>query len=424
MKSAVDLATADAATLSTIESTNNRESFMFQVCHRWAVVFVVVLCWTREAPAAAPQQQAEHLVILLAMDTDGENIGAGVERDYINVAKVIAEIRSGREGKIELFGISGKDCTPQNVLDFYRARQFERPTSLLFYYSGHGGLDTRRGHFLAMARGNLFREDLRQAMEGTGAILQVILSDACSNIAGLDPPNRRVPADWDSFKQLFFCTKGMVDIIAAEEKTFSWGSPSEGGMFTQAFTRLLCEPVTTCDANSDGTVTWAELYTRLYYDTNAIFVKARDESGKGEKIRQFADQKPRAYYLQNTERHKAPLEQVSTTVARLRIQALSIQNDGTRAVRNIIGRSTAEGAATTLDRCSREMEGLTTQAGQAVKLARRAKIIMTAQQGSSAARQAEAVVQELRSLESTLRGQASQHRYDAQRVRLIGLRYP
>jgi hypothetical protein len=151
-----------------------------------------------------------------------------------------------------------------------------------------------------MSSGNFARSELRKTMEQTGAGLRVLLTNCCSNIAGFDPPNRRVPAAWDAFADLLFKHRGTVDITAAEEGTFGWGSGSHGGLFTNTLTRLWCEPKHLLDVNSDGFVTWNEYFARLRFDTNELFLKARDAAGDSSEpdhISQFSSQLPYAYML-------------------------------------------------------------------------------------------------------------------------------
>jgi hypothetical protein len=129
----------------------------------------------------------------------------------------------------------------------------------------------------------------------------VLFTDCCSNIVGYEPPNRRVPAEWEVFKQLFFQSTGLVDITASEVGTSSWGNNANGGMFTRVLCRNLCERVNELDMNGDGQVAWNEFAGHLRHQTNAIFVATRDaarpQPDNPNHISNFESQLPQAFYL-------------------------------------------------------------------------------------------------------------------------------
>lgn len=248
--------------------------------------------------------EAERLRVLFVMDTDADNIGDGVRADLDNLVRVLNEVFKGRRHKVVMEQMTAGNVSPDGVLNYYKRLKAThgddlKDESLLFVYSGHGGLDAVHGQFLATNRGRLYRSHLRQAMDATGARLTVILTNCCSNIAGVDPPNRRVPAEWAAFKQLFFQHRGMVDITAAQEKTFGWINRN-GGFFTQCLTKLFCEPINQLDRNGDSFVTWDELSQQLTHDTNQLFLRARDNArprpNDPDDIKNFESQLPQTYF--------------------------------------------------------------------------------------------------------------------------------
>lgn len=309
------------------------------------VIIAILTLWlcvsSKDLVRAA--DNAHKLYILFAMDTHADEIGRTVEKDCSNLTEVIGEIRNGREDKIEWAVLKGENLTPAAVLNYYKYSHFDAHSALLFIYSGHGGLSATSGNFFAMKYGNLVREDLREAMEGTGSVLQVILADSCSNIAGFDPPNRRVPAEWSVFKQLFFQSSGMVDILASEETTFSWGNSENGGMFTKSLTKLLCEPMSTFDRNNDSFVTWSEFFEQLRAQTNQVFVEARDRAVEdrrnGQKvdpskpnIADFENQTPSYYYMNSTDRWTTFSELSSKALDRQRAAYMTALRDTSQRV--------------------------------------------------------------------------------------------
>ena len=245
---------------------------------------------------------SNHLHVMLAIDTDAE--GIGTSRDLEIWSEVIGEIRQGREGRVSLTVVQGRTLTPDTILNFYRDLGQRPGWALLFVYSGHGATGTDGDHYLTMTHGNLARSRLRNALEGTGANLQVILTDCCGSIMPFEAEQRPVPAEWAMFEQLFFEAGGMVDILSCDLGAVSFGSDSTGGMFTRACTRLLCSPVSRSDGNSDGRVNWTEFFNRLRADTQRIATSAG------------GTQKPAFWYLGGRQRYD---QVVADTVAYARL---------------------------------------------------------------------------------------------------------
>jgi len=260
-------------------------------------LFLALLCST-----AAAARVSTHLHVLLAIDTDAK--GIGTSRDLEIWSSVIGEIRQGREGRVSLTVVQGRTLTPDTILKFYRDLGQRPGWALLFVYSGHGATGADGDHYLTMTHGRLARGRLRNAMEGTGANLQVILTDCCGSITRFDAVQRPVPAEWAMFEQLFFETGGMVDILSCEVGDVSFGNDATGGMFTRACTRLLCSPVAESDRDGDGRVTWPEFFSQLRGDTQQI------ASSVGKK------QKPSHWYLGGRQRYDRVL---ADTVAYARV---------------------------------------------------------------------------------------------------------
>lgn len=247
--------------------------------HPFTPCLIVILSLGLTCPTAAAAQVSTHLHVLLAIDTDARAAngieGIGTVRDLEIWSDVIGEIRQGREARVSVTVVKGRDLTPDTILNFYRQLGQRPGWALLFVYSGHGAIGGDGEHYLTFTHGgNLGRSRLREVMEGTGANLQVILTDCCGSVAPFDAPRRQVPAEWAMFEQLFFETGGMVDVLSCEMGAESFGNDRVGGMFTRACTGLLCSPVSVSDGDRDGRVTWPEFFDRLRADTQQIAANA------------------------------------------------------------------------------------------------------------------------------------------------------
>lgn len=242
-----------------------------------------------------------HLEVLLVADTDDASVGEAMSHELRELQRVLEWIQNRQPKRLQIEVLTGSQVSPEAILSHYRQRRGRSTCSQLFFYLGHGGLDPINGHFLATNRGALYRRSLWTAMENTGAPLSVVLTNCCSNVPGVMPPNRdegRTPA-WEAFEQLFFEHRGLVDITAAEDGTFAWG-----GLFSSSFTSLICDPVASSDRNHDAFVSWEEFAGRLRAETEARFreVKALSIAGdyprnEPHDLRDFASQRPQINFV-------------------------------------------------------------------------------------------------------------------------------
>lgn len=202
---------------------------------------------------------------------------------------------------------------PGEVLDRVRGMDIAGNDSIFFYYCGHGGWSANRGgngagsgeedgHYLATSGGDLYRYELRRALLNRRLRAGIMITDCCSNIAGITPPQRRVPAEWQGFQDLFFRHRGLIDIQAATRGQFGWSSAALGGLFTNCFTKLLCEPRSAIRQDGfDGFVSWRDFFEKLRGDTVKLFNVTQENAERrtdGEAdIKDYEPQTPQAFFL-------------------------------------------------------------------------------------------------------------------------------
>ncbi len=146
-----------------------------------------------------------------------------------------------------------RDATPDRVLAAIERLKPASDDALLFYYTGHGAADDR-GHYLALAGGPLYRQTIREALEGKGARLVVLLTDCCNlrsdgrrMVAMAPAPPEPPAAPPPLFRTLFFEPSGVVDINASSpgEAAYFAASPEDegidsfGSLFTRAISRFV-----------------------------------------------------------------------------------------------------------------------------------------------------------------------------------------
>ncbi len=124
-----------------------------------------------------------------------------------------------------------EDSSPRNILRLLDDVHPGPRDTLLFYYTGHGAVDDR-GHYLALAEGPLYRDELLNQLRAKGARLTVLLTDCCNvrsdgeAFAAPAPDDTPPPRVTPIFQSLFFEPKGVVDINSS--------SPGEGAFFFAA----------------------------------------------------------------------------------------------------------------------------------------------------------------------------------------------
>jgi hypothetical protein len=268
---------------------------------RAIVVGLVALVALALAPAAHAQpRELKRLRVLLVINSDTDpDTADSVRHDRNNMLKVLEKYIPGRRRTIDV--LQGKRVTREDILRYYRNLKTGPDESLLFYYAGHGAIDSKLGHCLTPRRDRASwvpRADVRKAMRNTGAGLVVLLTDCCSTVVNAKPlPKEPGPGTSYVMRCLFFQHRGLVDITAAQDGTGSYGDPVYGGVFTSALISLLPESVDELDRDHDGFVTWKQFFPRLTRETEDRF---QDLVYRAKLNGYYVDQKtqrPRAFAL-------------------------------------------------------------------------------------------------------------------------------
>ena len=152
--------------------------------HAFKLAAVILAAALLIAPTAALAQAAEaaKVRVLLALDTD-DNQGQCWGLDGENMKALIEHMvkKQGLEGRVVIDHFTGAKVTPRYILDFYNKLDATGDDAVMFYFSGHGGYDKKKGHFMAFRRGALYRNDLLAAMDRRKPRLRVVLTDCCAN---------------------------------------------------------------------------------------------------------------------------------------------------------------------------------------------------------------------------------------------------
>lgn len=148
------------------------------------------------ARADAPDE-ASRVRILLVLDTDDkQGVTWGLDGDNMQAVLQAALRKQKLDARSTIDIFTGSKVTPEKILGYYASLQTQPSETLVFYYSGHGGLKAGKGHFLALHAGHLYRKDLLAALTKHRTRLVVVLTDCCANPAGGaiqgEPPNATI----------------------------------------------------------------------------------------------------------------------------------------------------------------------------------------------------------------------------------------
>jgi hypothetical protein len=129
----------------------------------------------------AKGDEATRVRFFLVADSDAPE-GAACRMDADNVKAVLDAglKRQKLDGRYTIDVLAGKDVTPARVLKHYQDLKIGAGESLVFYYSGHGVHNTKKGHLLTLNQGDLARSEVLAAMQKHKPRLAVVLTDCCA----------------------------------------------------------------------------------------------------------------------------------------------------------------------------------------------------------------------------------------------------
>ena len=184
------------------------------------------------------ESAGQTLHVIAVADTDS-NIGPSVR---VDLSRLKSTLKNGFEGnQLHWIELSGGNANPGTVIKTLKEVVIDpQRDAVMLYYSGHGGFDAKRGHFLSMSHGGrLYRSQVLNAITTpVTPKFWVVVTDCCANLsdAAFNSPSVAAPQRRKILLQnLFFQTQGSVDITSSRPGQFSYCSPSLGGAFTIAF---------------------------------------------------------------------------------------------------------------------------------------------------------------------------------------------
>jgi hypothetical protein len=214
--------------------------------------------------------------VLVFADTNDANIGESVALDASGIERLFtAHIPAERLRISEPYvAYRLSRAAMLNAIAGHRLRP--EVDTLVVYFGGHGSWDVTRedGHRVKARDEYVYRSEIRQAMDKTGARLKILLTDCCSNLVRprvrplviertITPPAQTAAA----FVTLFWNPVGFIDINSSARGQVAMGDNMLGGYFTSCFTGHLWD-----NSQRDG-LTWANTIERVRTATAKKFVE-------------------------------------------------------------------------------------------------------------------------------------------------------
>jgi hypothetical protein len=262
---------------------------------------------------AADPEPLKKLYVVLAFDTDDEDLKTSLEVDESRITALLrATIPSNRYEIART--LKGKQVSAARIVAAVKSLKGKVTANdaVLFFYGGHGAVNEKHGHVLKMSAGgpDLARSLLRKEMEKLGAGLTVLLTDCCSTkekdldgeVLGIDKTGGRTLEIKPPVKQLFFQSRGVVDVTAATESEAAWSDDKNGGLFTRSLYRMLTmkpEKLKELTGQEVESLTWRKFFPLLQSDTQKFFKSwSEDMMARYPNAKIRAEtQKPHAFFL-------------------------------------------------------------------------------------------------------------------------------
>jgi Caspase domain len=148
--------------------------------------------------------------------------------------------------------------------------------TIFFYFTGHGEADDK-GHYLALAKGKLYRQTIIDALLSKNARLAVIITDSCNSrsdgylylspAAHYETPARVSPL----FKSLMMEPKGIVDINSCSPGESAFFTPLDEEMRELPSSIFTHELESWMTQNQKANATWDTLVRRLSLQVHTAF---------------------------------------------------------------------------------------------------------------------------------------------------------
>lgn len=256
-------------------------------------------------PSAGSSDEASMLHVLYIHDPEAENDSFrwGCEFDVYRMGSFLEDSIPSGKCSAHSFATPSQDAAGLLRLIRDYKNTISPNDAFLIYYSGHGSNHNQIGQTLDIRKGvKVARNDVRQAMQDSGARLCVLITDCCAS--GSKAPFRaesrvrQLPKSiyWNTSicRSLFFRHTGVVDVTSAGPGELAWSigptdankrfigkQPTDGEVFENGglFTTSLLEILAMHDGtlkdrgmlDTQGRISWDSIGEQLAMNTESRF---------------------------------------------------------------------------------------------------------------------------------------------------------
>ena len=250
--------------------------------------------------------------LLIIMDAD-PNIGKAMKANRENVETLLTTIQDETDLQVKTkFLLSTRNETRKSYIKKWLEDINPGDNDVVFvYFSGFGGTlvekNSTHNVFLYLQDGKYSQTDFAQDIQEISKCrLKVLITDQCKGfLKSIMIPNGNENSVSDKslkIKHLFTEHEGFLHLSSVTPGEYGWINEESGGLFTDTLIQtVLHSSVTDIDMNTDGFITWSEMFDVISEKTEDRFQLAYPRLSKSiKKLLQeegSTSQSPMAYAL-------------------------------------------------------------------------------------------------------------------------------
>lgn len=230
---------------------------------------------------ASPKAATMKVILVICdnyVSAENNGIAQSVRVDMGTMTQLFNVLEKRNIMKVEKTVLQGTKATLANIRTAIKNLQVGSDDVLMFYFSGHGGMQNGKTFLFSSDEKELQRSEIEAAFNAKPARLKMIVTDACSNdvdglsaTRSLSKSGQQIDAgEFDAiYKELFLNYQGILNISASTEGEYAWSNDNFGGFFTYHFVKegLIKKPI------GD----WQTIFTAAKEKTSQMFMRMPSE---------------------------------------------------------------------------------------------------------------------------------------------------
>jgi Caspase domain len=231
---------------------------------------------------------------------ENNGIAQSVRVDMGTLTQMLNILQNRKIVQVERIVLQGNKATLANIQNTLKTVSAGPDDIVLFYFSGHGGMENGKTFIYTADEKNMYRADIEKMISSTSARLKMIITDACSNAINgltatrsLSKTNQDIDAGIfdETYKELFLGYQGMMHLSSSTEGEFAWSNDNFGGFFTYHFIKegIIKKPVKD----------WGAIFGTAKDKTSQMFMRLPLEDRSELAKEGVKNQTPKAFSMPN-----------------------------------------------------------------------------------------------------------------------------